>query len=83
MWRNHWGISPSDRLDEPLYESAAAQDQRAMGEITREMFLAKFLKVEYQSIRRLSETSYLLFTIKTMVDPLSILEKVPKARTRA
>jgi len=78
-WRNNWGISPSGSLDEPLYGSAHAQAQRQIQEPTREDIQAKFLKVEYQTIRRLPRTGYLLFTVKTMVDPLSALEKVPKA----
>ena len=79
MWRNNWGISPSGSLDEPLYGSEDATAQRQFKEPTREEIKAKFLKVEYQTIRRLPKSGYLLFTVKTMVDPLPALEKVPKA----
>jgi hypothetical protein len=38
-----------------------------------------FLKVEYQTIRRLPKSNYLLFTVKMMVDPFRELRKVPNA----
>ena len=38
-----------------------------------------FLKVEYQTIRRLPRSGNLLFTVKMMVDRLRELEKVPRA----
>jgi dimethylamine monooxygenase subunit A len=81
MWRNKWGISPSAELDKPLYGSSAAQEQRTMSAdgVTEETIKAKFLKVEYQTIRRLPKSSYLLFTINTMVDPIHALETVPPA----
>jgi hypothetical protein len=81
MWRNNWGISPSGDLDKPLYGSALAQDQRAMSAdaVTAETIKSKFLKVEYQTIRRLPKSQYLLFTINTMSEPVYELEKVPMA----
>mmetsp|Transcript_1276 Transcript_1276/g.1632 ORF Transcript_1276/g.1632 Transcript_1276/m.1632 type:complete len:413 (-) Transcript_1276:212-1450(-) len=78
MWRNNWGIAPSGLLDE-VYGSAEYMAQRQFKEPTREEIKAKFLKVEYQTIRRLPSTGYLLFTVKNMVDPLPALEEVPKA----
>lgn len=53
MWRNNWGIAPSGSLDEPLYGSTDAQDQRQFVKPTTEEIKQKFLKVEYQTIRRL------------------------------
>ena len=81
MWRNNWGISPSGDLDKPLYGSALAQDARAMSSdsVTAETIKSKFLKVEYQTIRRLPKSQYLLFTINTMSEQLSELEMVPMA----
>jgi hypothetical protein len=35
--------------------------------------------VEYQTIRRLPRSNNLLFAVKTMVDPMNALEKVPEA----
>ena len=82
MWRNNWGISPSGDLDKPLYGSALAQDARSMSAdvVTCSTTIqSKFLKVEYQTIRRLPKSKYLLFTINTMSEPLYELEKVPLA----
>jgi hypothetical protein len=79
MWRNNWGIAPSGQLDEPLYGSTAAQAHRKFSTPSREEIKAKFLKVEYQTIRRLPRTQNLLFTVKTMADPMSSLEEVPLA----
>jgi dimethylamine monooxygenase subunit A len=83
MWRNNWGISPNAELDKPLYGSSLAQYQRTMSTdgVTEAIIRAKFLKVEYQTIRRLPKSSYLLFTVNTMVDPMYALEKVPPAAT--
>jgi dimethylamine monooxygenase subunit A len=81
LWRNNWGISPNAELDKPLYGSSLAQYQRTMSTdgVTADTIRAKFLKVEYQTIRRLPRSSYLLFTVNTMVDPMHALEKVPPA----
>ena len=80
MWRNNWAIAPSGTLDEPLYGSEASTANRKLpGKPSVEILESKFLKVEYQTIRRLPTSGYLLFTIKTMADPLSGLREVPAA----
>lgn len=79
LWRNNWGIAPTGTLDEPLYGSTDAHKDRTFADITVDEVKAKFLKVEYQTIRRLPKSDYLLFTVKTMADPMSSLESVPKA----
>lgn len=97
MWRNNWGISPSGKLDEPLYgngpthvfehlsssskqkkdnnEEAAAMSKM----ISSGIIESSFLVVEYQTIRRLPQTGYLLFTVKTMSDPMDALTDLPQA----
>lgn len=79
LWRNNWGISPSGELDKPLYGSNEAHAHRTVQSPTREQVRSSFLKVEYQTIRRLPKSGYLLFTVKTMADPLHSLEQVPSA----
>ena len=94
MWRNNWGISPSGKLDEPLYGSTEAHEHRTFSskldddeaaatkttqKDTNRIIETKFLKVEYQTIRRLPQTGYLLFTVKTMADPMSALADLPQA----
>jgi dimethylamine monooxygenase subunit A len=79
VWRNNWGIGPSGEMDKPLYGSETSLEQRKMTMVTEDMVKAKFLKVEYETIRRLPKTRYILFTIKSMCDPLYELEKLPMA----
>jgi dimethylamine monooxygenase subunit A len=78
MWRNNWGLAPSGELDKPLYGSPQGKDFDSRN-MTRAHVEAMFLKVEYQTIRRLPTSGYLLFTVKTMADPMSSLKQTPKA----
>lgn len=85
LWRNNWGIDPLGRLDEPLYGVPDDLQKRSFTASTtstsssREEMKSKFLKVEYETIRRLPRSGHLLFTIKSMIDPLQSLEEVPRA----
>lgn len=81
MWRTNWGISPYADLEKPLYGSEDTLMMRTMSSdgVTIESIRSKFLKVEYQTIRRLPKTSYLLFAVNTMIDPLYTLETLPMA----
>lgn len=80
MWRNNWGIAPTGELDAPLYGSTGALDSRTIVTVpTVDEIKAMFIKVEYQTIRRLPHSGYLLFTVKTMADSMSALEDVPLA----
>jgi hypothetical protein len=77
MWRNNWGIAPSGTLDKPIYGSTSALEHRNMGNVTRADVRAKFLKVEYETIRRLPRSGYLLFTVRSFANPITCLEEVP------
>ena len=79
VWRNNWGIGPSGEMDKPLYGTVSSMEQRKMTDITQDDVKSMFLKVEYETIRRLPKTRYILFTIKSMCDPMSALESVPMA----
>ena len=71
LWRNNWTICASDRIDNPS-DSDGAQQQQLPNVRDR------FLKIEYQTIRRLPRhTDYLLFTVHTFLHPVSALEHVP------
>jgi hypothetical protein len=76
-WRNNWGITPIGALDKPIYGSTGAQEHRSMSSVTRADVQAKFVKVEYQTIRRLPKSGYLLFTVRSFMDPITSLEQVP------
>jgi dimethylamine monooxygenase subunit A len=78
LWRNNWGIAGTATLDEPLYGSTTAHEERRMKTLTSvDEVKKKYLKVEYQTIRRLPTSGYLLFTVKTMVNRLDELASVP------
>ena len=81
MWRTNWGIAPHGDLEKPLYGSEETLNMRTMSSdgVTLESIRSKFLKVEYQTIRRLPKTLYLLFAVNTMIDPLFSLEELPMA----
>jgi hypothetical protein len=86
LWRNNWVVTPESggKLDEPNYGTEEADATRQLQDTessppTRDALDRMFLKVEYQTIRRLPRSGNLLFTIKMMVDRLPELEKVPAA----
>ena len=79
VWRNNWGIGSSGEMDKPLYGTEEATQQRKMTSVTEDTVKSMFLKVEYETIRRLPKSRYILFTIKSMCDPLSALEQLPMA----
>eukprot|EP00977_Amphora_coffeiformis_P005518 scaffold1170_cov174-Amphora_coffeaeformis.AAC.2 len=81
MWRNNWLIAQSGELSSAeLYagdENGSARELKQPP--TLENIRKLFVKVEYQTIRRLPRSGYLLFTAKLMSDGLSSLEHYPKA----
>lgn len=81
MWRTNWSIAPHGDLEKPEYGSHQSETMRTMSSdgVTLESIRSKFLKVEYQTIRRLPKSSYLLFAVNTMIDPLYTIEALPKA----
>jgi hypothetical protein len=79
VWRNNWGIAPTGNLIDAIYGSADAKEHRSFADVTVEDIKAKHVRVEYETFRRLPKTDYILFTIKTMSDPMYELEKVPSA----
>ena len=94
LWRNNWNLSPDGNLDDPSFgfldNNTPKEDTTHNGlgmdvdmdmdvDITVEEVKTKFLDVEYQTIRRLPRTKYLLFTVKTLIDPITSLENLPVA----
>jgi hypothetical protein len=79
VWRNNWGIAPTGNLVDAIYGAPDSQVNRSFADVTVEDIKAKFLRVEYETFRRLPKSEYVLFTIKTMSDPLYELEKLPTA----
>lgn len=80
LWRNNWTIVPKGDLDMPSDSVTHNEEHEQFQEDNRPAAAAvrdRFVKVEYQTIRRLPRSQYLLFTIRTFCDPLSSLEQVP------
>jgi len=76
LWRNNWAIAMNGNLGEPMYGSDWTANARHMED---DMDVSKmFLKVEYQTIRRLPKSDYILFTVRTFLDPISGLEQVDR-----
>jgi hypothetical protein len=78
LWRNNWGVAHNGDLDMPLYGSGGPgvvlQEALDSGAVAgRPPPDQLWLKVEYQTLRRLPVSRYILFTIKTMVQPMSSL----------
>ena len=75
LWRNNWIICPSGRLDEP---SDSLTHYQELSDLQKTPSARdRYVKVEYQTIRRLPSTGYLLFTVRTFTDPVWALEQVP------
>lgn len=69
LWRTNWGFSDHSRLDprEVAYgHHTEFSKKEAIDLIPEELFL----KVEYQTLRRLPRTKAILFTVRTFVESL-------------
>ncbi len=70
VWRMNWSVYSDSELfhDNRLAEHLKKRDFEA----------GIFLRVEYQTLRRLPESGDILFTIRIHVDPFSMLEQHPE-----
>ena len=83
LWRSNWFLVENGILDDPSHHSystpeattklATQPDDEVPSPDTR------WLKVEYQTLRRLPRTRSILFTIRTYVEPITELRKAPQA----
>jgi dimethylamine monooxygenase subunit A len=76
VWRLNWGIADSSDyflIPNPNPEQLSA----SINAINAGEKL--WLRVERQTLRRLPQTNYILFTIRTYIHPLKILAAYPKA----
>jgi hypothetical protein len=74
LWRNNWGIFDSGDL-EPSYGTAELLNKAHQYMPAEE----RWLKVEYETLRRLPKSNTILFTIKGFASPLTDLATVPNA----
>lgn len=73
LWRTTWDIHPTGILDHVKVKTFTHVTYETAAQVRSSQL---HLKVEYQTIRRLPRSNYLLFTIKSMMDPLRSLEAV-------
>ncbi len=71
VWRNNWGLAPNGILDQPLYGFGGGIPEQVPVE-------QRWLKTEYQTLRRLPKTNAILFTVRTFVEPLSSVPPVAR-----
>ena len=69
VWRENWSIYADDELRHSTGENSRYKD----GEYGKSNEPA-FIRREYQTLHRLPESQDILFTIKILVEPLSVLE---------
>lgn len=70
IWRNNWAAAFTDDITEPSYNVGGPDAQlKATGGV-RPSADKLFLKTEYQTLRRLPQTGAILFTIRTLIQPI-------------
>lgn len=67
VWRMNWSVYSDDEL---FHENRAAE---LVGR--RDLDTSAFLRVEYQTLRKLPASGDILFTVRIHVDPLSLLSR--------
>ena len=72
---NNWALVESGRLDNPSYGTSEALSALARPMPPEQ----RYLKVEYQTLRRLPMSRFILFTIRTFLEPITMLSTVPGA----
>jgi hypothetical protein len=77
LWRNNWAFADNGDLDRPVYGSddAAASRLAAAGLAPEQ----RWLKTEYQTLRRLPASGHVLFTVRTFVEPIPDIAAAPGA----
>ena len=87
LWRTNWGLAAIPDLDDTTFDGQEASVVRRQSSNTQkvreldplDLVKSTFVRVEYQTIRRLPQSRYLLFTVRTLVDPITAMEEFPTA----
>lgn len=77
LWRNNWAFANNGDLDRPVYGTEDSFVTRL--EAAKLAPEERFLKTEYQTLRKLPLSGHLLFTVRTYVEALSELKGQPIA----
>ncbi|MBM86581.1 MAG: hypothetical protein CMM47_11230 [Rhodospirillaceae bacterium] len=78
VWRVNWSLNDDPSLFQPVRRLESEADEAIT---TANVGQRIFLRCERQTLRRLPTTGWVLFTIKTHVDPLSTLADYPEFAT--
>jgi dimethylamine monooxygenase subunit A len=76
VWRVNWSVNDDPALFQPVRRQEADTDEAITDANAGERL---FVRCERQTLRRLANTGWILFTIKTYVDPISMLREAPEA----
>lgn len=72
LWRMNWSLDHGEELHRPVPDKPTGWLR-----CVNELLDVVFIRVERQTIRRLPQTGFILFTIKVHLDPLSALSTHP------
>jgi len=76
VWRVNWSLNDDPTLFQPVRRQDAERDEAVTAVNAGERL---FIRCERQTLRRLPESGWILFTIKTYVDPVASLAGRPDA----
>lgn len=74
VWRLNWSLYP----DDALFHGDEVRERRRTAELDE-----TFLRVEYQTLRKLPASGAILFTIRIHVDPASLISRHPERQRLA
>jgi hypothetical protein len=74
VWRLNWSLYPDDRL----FHGDHSTETRRSGDL-----FATFLRVEFQTLRKMRASGDILFTIRIHVDPASLIVRHPERQRLA
>lgn len=78
VWRVNWSLNDDPTLFQPVRRQDLDTDEAVTAANAGERL---FIRCERQTLRRLPSTGWILFTIKTYVDPIASLATRPDAAT--
>ena len=75
VWRVNWSLTTDPTMFQPVRQKHSASELSITSKNAGDKV---YMRCERQTLRRLPDTGWLLFTIKTYLDKLSKLHKYPK-----
>ena len=75
VWRVNWSLTTDPTMFQPVRQKHCASELSITSKNAGDMV---YMRCERQTLRRLPDTGWILFTIKTYLDKVSKLHKYPK-----